>query len=855
MKRSIQLSILIIGVTAALGITSFVPLHVRAQTSVTSTSHASIDESPCGATVDKSCTRTNQDGSVTTCGGSLGSPGTCKVTFPDGSYTTITPGSFAGQNIQNYSSSGTVIGTNNTADSNALSPQTTGQQTDYNKTAQGTTPACTALDVPCYFMQGLMWIVRQIALLFLFLANVFLAFGGAALNWIMYVTIFQFGNIIGNNPGLLAAWRVLRDIGNIVLLFGFIFMGVSTILNLPGNEFTAKRALPTLIIFALLMNFSLFAAEAVIDVSNAFGTAIYKSAATTTCAAQDTGCISSTGIATSIVNISGISGIFKKDTLALSVTGGDLTWLMVILGLTVFCLIAAFVFFAAVVMFAIRLIVLAFVMVTSPIGFAGMAIPPLHEWAHRWWDALLKQSFFAPIFLLMILISIKFMEGVITVLGGVSGQSLADVFAAQGVSNVSIIVNFVLIIGFMIAAVMMAQSIGAVGASGARRLAGGIVFGGYSRLTNYAVGGLSHAARVGVQRATVNSTGVTRAIGIGASNVFRAGEKINIDPRQLGGSKILGEPAKAAASYADARHALHDVRKEIKANERQYDVEVKGRTLAQHAHAGTLTDEDKKLANSLPFKEWAKDGNLEHAAAEIAAYGLTNSKFNDWRKSEEFDETVKQRAVELRYQRMLNEAATQTSEQFDEQLKNEYFSDQQKDALRARRFEDLQTKVSTNAADLGTAVRALNEKELTFIANSPSQQRLFADYTFVSNITDDQYEKIKSSPNIKAEQKALLDRTREERFSTAHVTVTVQKMSPENFGKLQASTIAKKEVLDAADNEQLLKIDINKLDRTQRGDVIKHMSDLKKNDPTRFNDFDTRRSANANSPWFGVDIP
>ena len=60
-------------------------------------------------------------------------------------------------------------------------------------------------------------------------------------------------------------------------------------------------------------------------------------------------------------------------------------------------------FFAAVFLFITRCVVLAFLMVTSPIGFAGMAIPPLHEMATKWWDQLLKQSFFAPIFILLIL--------------------------------------------------------------------------------------------------------------------------------------------------------------------------------------------------------------------------------------------------------------------------------------------------------------------------------------------------------------------------------------------------------------------------------------------------------------------
>ncbi len=65
---------------------------------------------------------------------------------------------------------------------------------------------------------------------------------------------------------MLIAWGILRDIGNIVILFGFILMGVMMILDL--ESFNVRKALPRLLIFAVLLNFSLFASEAVVDVAN-----------------------------------------------------------------------------------------------------------------------------------------------------------------------------------------------------------------------------------------------------------------------------------------------------------------------------------------------------------------------------------------------------------------------------------------------------------------------------------------------------------------------------------------------------------------------------------------------------------
>jgi hypothetical protein len=330
-------------------------------------------------------------------------------------------------------------------------------------------------------------LIKQITLFFLFLAMTFAGIAGFLFNWTVYITVFQFGNIIGNNAGMLAAWGVLRDIGNIILLFGFIFMGISTILNLPGNEFTARKALPALIIFAVLMNFSLFAAEAVIDTSNALGSTFYNQANQGTCpSGQIKICATEFGIAGSIMKLTGIASIFhmdpnnKKDGNLLGNT--EPAGAIAALGLTVFAAVTAFVFFAGMFLLITRAVVLAFLMAVSPIGFAGMAIPPLHEFASMWWNQLLKQSFFAPIFILLILVSIKFMEGITAALSaGTTGAgevaTLASAFSTSGTSNVSMVVNFILIIGFMLGSLQIAKSMGAMGADRATKFAGAATFG------------------------------------------------------------------------------------------------------------------------------------------------------------------------------------------------------------------------------------------------------------------------------------------------------------------------------------------------------------------------------------------
>jgi hypothetical protein len=305
-------------------------------------------------------------------------------------------------------------------------------------------------------------------------STLILGLAGALFNFVVVKTVFQFSTIVGNSPGLLLAWGVLRDLGNMLLLFGFIFMGLATILNL--QSFPTKKAIPKLLVFAVLMNFSLFAAEAVIDTSNAFATVVYNQSAGEACnriqdsdvnAGGETGfigqvalsedCFINTGIGGNIMSATGLTTMF-----AFNEGVGNLQNISVYLGLSLFAIIGAVVMLAAAIMLVIRAVVLIIIMVTSPIGFAGMAIPMLNGAAKQWWDALLSQSFFAPIMILMILISLKVSES-FSGTGGNKNLAAALLNPSTGVMGVLFV--FVIVISLLIASLIVARQFGAKGAS------------------------------------------------------------------------------------------------------------------------------------------------------------------------------------------------------------------------------------------------------------------------------------------------------------------------------------------------------------------------------------------------------
>lgn len=335
-------------------------------------------------------------------------------------------------------------------------------------------------------------LINTIAYLILQFANLLLALAGTLFNWVIVKTVFGFSTFLGNSPGLLIAWGILRDVGNMLLLFGFIFIGITMILDL--HSYPAKKTLPRLIIFAILMNFSLFAAEAVIDTSNVLSSVMYTQANTDSCdydeAAQTVGsqagvdnltsdenCFLNKGIAGKIMEVTGVSGIF--DT-----SNGENTYsnAVVLLMLALFATVATVVLFAGAIMLIIRAVTLVFLMVLAPIGFAALAIPPLEKSGKEWWNRLIHQSFFAPIYLLLIFISLKIGAAVT----GGSTATLANAIAQPHSSVMGIILAFSLVIGFLIASLIMAKKFGAMGASFAintatgltTRVMGGAVLGG-----------------------------------------------------------------------------------------------------------------------------------------------------------------------------------------------------------------------------------------------------------------------------------------------------------------------------------------------------------------------------------------
>lgn len=553
-------------------------------------------------------------------------------------------------------------------------------------------------------------ILNTVAMFALSFANFMLGLAGVLLNWVIVKTVFQFASLIGNSAGLLTAWGILRDIGNLLLLFGFVLMGIGTILN--TGKLPDKKAIPKLIIFAVLLNFSLFASEAVIDVSNVLTSVMYSQANTSPCLnTSDPNCGLNYGIAGHIMESTGLSGIYAVQSTDLS-NFANKAW--VIIGLAIFAAIGTVVLLAAAIMLAWRAITLTGLVILSPLGFAGMALPPLAKVTGKWWNTLIHQAFFAPILFLLIFVSLKVTEGFSV---NANNNSLAAALLQPGASTMGIIMVFLLMSGALIASLIAAKNFGAMGASFAVNTASKVAFGSGNLVT----GGAARLTRMGIQRSPMANTGVARFV---TANMLRPMEKGALDPRNIkplstglarAGAKDGAKAQNSLASFDKTRKDIFETKPAE--NKKAYDAEQK-------------KIKDARTESTIVTK--AKSG--EQLSVDDKNY-LVKKSVKDLEQMDAIKDGTKGVVTSL------------TTEQYEGLMKSEALSGAEKGKIKTARYADVQSAVdSGDSAKIKSVVGGMSKKGLEAIP-----VEILESDAFLSNLSDKQREDLGGSEKLNRE--------------------------------------------------------------------------------------------------------
>ena len=125
--------------------------------------------------------------------------------------------------------------------------------------------SCGFMNMKGCFLYVLYWI----SAFFQFLMGV----AGTMLNFMIGISLST--KLFVETPFITDGWTLMRDLANIFFILILLYIAIRTILGIGESE--NKKMIGTLIIVALLINFSMFFTKIIIDVSNELGLIFYNS--------------------------------------------------------------------------------------------------------------------------------------------------------------------------------------------------------------------------------------------------------------------------------------------------------------------------------------------------------------------------------------------------------------------------------------------------------------------------------------------------------------------------------------------------------------------------------------------------
>jgi hypothetical protein len=198
------------------------------------------------------------------------------------------------------------------------------------------------------------------------------------LNWVASGNFLVVGftnmtvDSVGYNPVVATGWSFVRNLANVVLIFGLVLIALSIILGY--QETKAKKMLVDFILIAILINFTPVICGFAIDVAKIVMDLLLKG-----------------GVAPDVANF-----------MASKLSNSNLADLPTMFVLAAFCIFSAVVYFLFALLFLVRIVMLWILIILSPIAFATKVLPQsryimsifprICQW-DEWWTNFLQWTF------------------------------------------------------------------------------------------------------------------------------------------------------------------------------------------------------------------------------------------------------------------------------------------------------------------------------------------------------------------------------------------------------------------------------------------------------------------------------
>lgn len=253
-------------------------------------------------------------------------------------------------------------------------------------------------------------------------------------------------------------WEIVRNVCNILFIVAIIAMGMATLLRVESYQW--RHLLIQLVLAALLINFSLIIAQAILALADTIQSQFLPN------------------------NVDVIRSLARDLMIANNATqisqntfAGNVSYVIQFM-FFVSMAIGSFLVFSAIAIFlVIRVVAIWVLLMLSPIAYAANILPATKSAVHKWWDEFIKYAFFTPViafFLNMTAVisnaarNSSVLQQASNNTGTSTAFALAPAFAGSNSPNLSnfvlTVLSNILLLVFLIIAIKVADSMGVMGA-------------------------------------------------------------------------------------------------------------------------------------------------------------------------------------------------------------------------------------------------------------------------------------------------------------------------------------------------------------------------------------------------------
>ena len=301
----------------------------------------------------------------------------------------------------------------------------------------------------------------------LFISSVISSILGAVFGVVLYLEAQIIDYIINpanfsftNSPIVTLGWGITRDLANMFFILILLIIAFATVLKI--QSYAIKQLWWKVLVAALLINFSLVIAGFVIDFTQVL-TIFFLN--------QITGGGSFGTITTRLASGMQILNFYNPATPenlgqgALQFGASSIAAVVGIILTLVGSVITVFVFGALVVFLIVRILHIWFLLIIAPIVWMLWIVPATSGQFSKWWDNFIKWTFFAPIYVFFIYLSLSIFDANGKFNTGVFPTGNADwMKATPGLTTVGMpqaIFQWILVIAMMFYSLIVAQKTGA----------------------------------------------------------------------------------------------------------------------------------------------------------------------------------------------------------------------------------------------------------------------------------------------------------------------------------------------------------------------------------------------------------